>query len=73
MEAKNDPAIITDSEFLELLHAAKQQQPEAMLRIIELFQEDIETISQRIRIPREDAVSHIVTELLAYTQVKDLS
>ncbi|WP_245236117.1 hypothetical protein [Paenibacillus sonchi] len=64
METKNDTAAITDREFVELLHAAKQQQPEAILKIIGLFQEDIEAVSQRIRIPREDAVSHIVTELL---------
>jgi hypothetical protein len=73
MEAKNAPAAITDREFVELLHAAKQQQPEAVLRIVELFWEDIQTISQRIRIPREDAVSHIVTELLAYIQSDDTS
>ncbi|MEK3880666.1 MULTISPECIES: hypothetical protein [unclassified Paenibacillus] len=73
METKNDTAAITDCEFVELLQAAKQQQPEAILKIIELFQEDIETVSQRIRIPREDAVSHIVTELLAYIQRNNIS
>ena len=71
MEAKNAPSTITDCEFVELLLAAKQKQPVAMLQIIELFWEDIENISQRIRIPREDAVSHIVTELLTYIQVED--
>lgn len=73
MEAKNAPAAITDREFVELLLAARQKQPEAMLRIIELFQEDIKTISQRIRIPQEDAISHIVTELLAYIQGENTS
>ncbi len=56
MEEKNDSAIITDHEFLILLQAAKQKDPEAMLRIIELFQGDIENISRTIRIPREDAL-----------------
>ncbi|MDH6674964.1 hypothetical protein M2277_005663 [Paenibacillus sp. LBL] len=68
MEEKNDSAIITDHEFLILLQAAKQKDPEAMLRIIELFQGDIENISRTIRIPREDALSHIITELLEYIQ-----
>lgn len=73
MEKKNASAVITDREFVELLLAAKQKQPEAMLQIIKLFQEDIEAVSQYIRIPREDAISHIVTELLTYIQVKDTS
>lgn len=73
MEKKNASAVITDREFVELLLAAKQKQPDAMLQIIKLFQEDIEAVSQRIRIPREDAISHIVTELLTYIQVEDTS
>ena len=71
MEAKNAPAAITDSEFADLLTAVRQKQPEAMLQIIELFQEDIETVSQCILIPREDAISHIVTEILNFIQAGD--
>lgn len=71
MEAKNAPAAITDSEFADLLTAVRQKQPEAMLQIIELFQEDIEMVSQRILLPREDAISHIVTEILSFIQAGD--
>lgn len=68
MEEKNASAIITNHEFLMLLQAARQKDSGAMLRIIELFQGDIENISKMIRIPREDALSHIITELLEYIQ-----
>lgn len=71
MEAKDAPAAVSDSQFAELLTAARQKQPEAMLRIIELFQEDIEMVSKHILISREDAISHIVTEILAFIQVED--
>ncbi|QQZ64686.1 hypothetical protein JI735_34285 (plasmid) [Paenibacillus sonchi] len=73
VETKNDTAVITDHEFVETAACGQAKQPEVMLRIIERFQGDIETISQRIRIPREDAVSHIVTELFAYIYVEDTS
>ncbi|WP_160036963.1 helix-turn-helix domain-containing protein [Paenibacillus sp. An7] len=68
MEEKDVSAVITDSEFLKLLQEAKQGEPEAMLKIIDLYQEDIEKISKAIRIPKEDAVSHIITELIEYIQ-----
>ncbi|RRJ64200.1 hypothetical protein EHV15_15680 [Paenibacillus oralis] len=70
MEEKNAATAITDREFVMLVQAAKQQQPEAMLRIIALFQEDIEKISRKIRIPKEDAVSHLITGLLEYVQAE---
>ncbi|MGC6589112.1 helix-turn-helix domain-containing protein [Paenibacillus sp. Dod16] len=68
MEEKNASTIISDHEFLILLQAAKQKDSEAMLQIIELFRGDIENISRTIRIPREDALSHIITELLEFIQ-----
>lgn len=68
MEEKNASTVITDDEFVVLLQAAKKGQSEAMLNIIELFRDDIERVSRTIRIPREDAVSHITTELLEYVQ-----
>ncbi|MEK3761670.1 hypothetical protein MKZ07_25085 [Paenibacillus sp. FSL P4-0338] len=71
MEAKNAPAAITDSEFADLLTGVRLKQPEAMLQIIELFQEDIEMVSQCILLPREDVISHIVTEILNFIQAGD--
>ena len=69
MEAKNDPAAITDREFLALLHAARQDDQEAMLQLIELFKNDILRSSRYIHLPQEDAVAEIVVELLQF--IKD--
>ncbi|WP_215177651.1 helix-turn-helix domain-containing protein [Paenibacillus albidus] len=68
MEAKDDPAIIGDSEFTALLNAARQQDPEAMLQLIELFKEDILRLSKVIYMPEEDVVSEIVLEFLEFVQ-----
>jgi len=64
MEAKNASAAISDREFIALLEAARRKDEEAMLRIIALFQEDIEKASKYIALPAEDAAAHIVLELL---------
>lgn len=72
MEEKNASSAITDNEFVILLQEAKKGQSEALLNIIELFRDDIERVSRTIRIPREDAVSHIVTELLEYVQSESI-
>ncbi|GGF66485.1 hypothetical protein GCM10010912_09330 [Paenibacillus albidus] len=68
MEAKDDPAIIGDSEFTALLNAARQQDPEAMLQLIELFKADILRLSKVIYMPEEDVVSEIVLEFLEFVQ-----
>ncbi|WP_160037238.1 hypothetical protein [Paenibacillus sp. An7] len=68
MEEKDATTVITDREFLKLLQEARQKESEAMLQIIELYQDDIEKISNSIRIPKEDAKSHIIVELLEYIQ-----
>lgn len=69
MEEKNASSAISDDEFLIMLKAAKQKKPDAMLQIVELFREDIEKVSQTIRIPHDDAVSEIVVELLEFVQL----
>jgi len=66
MEAKNDPTIIPDSEFLDLLHSAKHNNPESMMELIELYKGDILRLSQFIHMPQEDAVSHIIVEFLEF-------
>ena len=66
MEAKNDTETIPDSEFLDLLHSAKQDDHESMLELIELFKEDILRLSKFIYMPQEDAISQIVLEFLEY-------
>lgn len=69
MEAKNDPAAIPDSEFLALLRAARADDHDAMLQLIELFKNDIMRSSRYIHLPQEDAVAEIVVELLQF--IKD--
>lgn len=66
METKNDQPTITDREFLALLHAAQNDDPDAMLQLIDLFKEDIVKASQFIQLPKEDAVAEIVVELLEF-------
>ncbi|MFC3749426.1 hypothetical protein [Paenibacillus sp. GCM10012306] len=68
METKDDPGIIPDREILELLRAAKQRNTEAMLRLINLYEEDILRISKFIHLPEEDAVSTIILEFLEFIQ-----
>ncbi|MFF2909276.1 helix-turn-helix domain-containing protein [Paenibacillus sp. NPDC057934] len=68
METKDDPGIIPDREILELLRAAKQGDTEAMLQLIDLYEEDILRISKFIHLPEEDAVSTIVLEFLEFIQ-----
>ncbi|WP_337035088.1 hypothetical protein [Paenibacillus illinoisensis] len=64
MEKENDPRIITDSELLGLIEAAKKRDPAAMLKLIELYKEDIVRISNFIYMPTEDAISAITLEFL---------
>ncbi|MFC7677677.1 hypothetical protein [Paenibacillus sp. GCM10028914] len=71
METKNDQAIVTDREFIALLHAAQKNDPEAMLQLIDLFKEDIMRASQYIQLPQEDAVAEIVVELLEFIKGRE--
>ncbi|MCW3795405.1 hypothetical protein OM416_27740 [Paenibacillus sp. LS1] len=64
MEKKNDNPIITDRELLRLIEAAKQKDTLAMLKLIELYKEDIVRISNFIYMPTEDAISAITLEFL---------
>ncbi|MBT2288990.1 hypothetical protein J7E73_07555 [Paenibacillus albidus] len=50
------------------MNAARQQDPEAMLQLIELFKEDILRLSKVIYMPEEDVVSEIVLEFLEFVQ-----
>lgn len=71
MEAKNDTEIIPDSEFLDLLQLAKQNDPESTLQLIELFKGDILRLSKFIHMPQEDAVSQIIVEFLEFIKSND--
>ncbi|MGV2686966.1 hypothetical protein GNF82_22155, partial [Clostridium perfringens] len=53
MEKKNDPKVISDREFMTLLQAAKQNDDQAILQLIDLYKDDILRISQYIYMPQE--------------------
>lgn len=72
METQNDRAIISDLELLELLQAAKQKDTLAMLKLIEIYNEDILRISQYIKMPKEDAISAIIVEFLDLLQATEV-
>ncbi|MHA6533404.1 hypothetical protein [Paenibacillus sp. BAC0078] len=72
METQNDPPIISDFELLELLQAAKQKDTFAMLKLIEIYNEDILRISEYIKMPKEDAISAIIVEFLDLLQATEV-
>ncbi|MFS0838472.1 helix-turn-helix domain-containing protein [Paenibacillus sp. 1P03SA] len=65
MEKENAPLPISDEEFLQLVRLSKDGDPEAMLRLLQVFEDDILKISRYIRMSREDAVQSIVTDFIA--------
>ncbi|WP_438496216.1 hypothetical protein [Paenibacillus sp. IHBB 3054] len=71
METKNDSAIISDCEFMKLLQGAKQKNPEAMIKLIDLYKEDILQLSKYIHLPKEDAISLITLEFLELIQAEE--
>lgn len=66
MEAQNDPRIVPDDEFLNLLHKAKQNDTDAMLKLIDMYKGDIMRVSRYIHTSNEDAVSDIILEFLEF-------
>lgn len=65
METKDDQRVIPDDEeFLNLLQRARDNDPDATLKLIELFKGDIVHISKYIYMSEEDAVSDIILEFL---------
>ncbi|AZK45311.1 hypothetical protein [Paenibacillus lentus] len=68
METKDARKVISDDKLLELLNLAKKQDPEAMLRLIDLYKEEIQQVSKFIRLPEEDAISTIILEFLELIQ-----
>ncbi|GIP20107.1 MULTISPECIES: hypothetical protein [Paenibacillus] len=66
MEKENDPAIIPDHVFLRLLQQSRNHDEEATLKLLELFEGDIDHLSKYIYMPREDAASQIIVEFLEF-------
>lgn len=66
MEKKNASTIISDSQFIALLEATKNNDEEATMQLIELFKADIVHSSKYIHLPQEEAIASIIVEFLAY-------
>lgn len=64
MENKDSSIPISEIEFLNLLSLAKQDDSEAILKLLEFFREDILALSKYIHIDREDAIQSMILELI---------
>lgn len=71
MEEKNHSTDISNADFRALIEAAKKKDPEATLKLIELFKKDIQHISRFIYLPMEEATSEIVVEFLVFLQKEE--
>jgi len=66
MEEKNVEPIISENQFIELLTVAKNNEPAAILELLNLFNPDIQKLSRYIYLPPEDAASEFITEFLEF-------
>ncbi|WP_059051052.1 hypothetical protein [Paenibacillus senegalimassiliensis] len=72
METKNDQRTVpNDEEFLSLLSKVKENDPDSILELIDLFKGDIAHVSQFIHSSREDAVADIILEFLEMIREED--
>ncbi|OKP83258.1 hypothetical protein A3844_22650 [Paenibacillus helianthi] len=61
-EVASEP--ITNSEFLNLLNAARNKDSDATLQLLELYKPDILRLGRFIHLPKEDVSSEIIVEFL---------
>ncbi|WP_244315611.1 helix-turn-helix domain-containing protein [Paenibacillus brasilensis] len=65
MEKESTPRIISDDEFMKLVKLAQTQSDvEAMNAIFQYFDQDIKRLSKLLRMPKEDAIQSMKTQLL---------
>lgn len=64
MEKKGDVEVISDDELLKLIIEVQNNDKHAMQRIIQLFEKDMIELSRYIRMPQEDALQSMKTELM---------
>lgn len=72
MEKESASIPLTDSEFIALLHLAKQGDQEAILTLIHYFEQDISRLTRYIRLPREDAEQSLIAEMIDLFKNKEL-
>lgn len=71
MEKKDAPIPISETEFQNLLSLAKQNDSEAILKLLVFFREDILALSRYIHTDREDAVQSMILELIELFKKSD--
>ncbi|MBN3525201.1 helix-turn-helix domain-containing protein [Paenibacillus apiarius] len=64
MEKEFPQNVITETEFLELIQRAQGDDKEAMLQIIELYEQEMIDLSRYIKMPKEDALQAMITGLI---------
>ncbi|MCY9763161.1 helix-turn-helix domain-containing protein [Paenibacillus alvei] len=62
---KEDPTFsISEIEFLNLLHLAKQNDTDAILKLLKFFENDMLYLSRYIRMPKEDSLQSMSLALI---------
>ncbi|MEE4565827.1 helix-turn-helix domain-containing protein [Paenibacillus polymyxa] len=65
MEEKSSSRIMSDDEFMKLVKLAQTKSDvEAMNAIFQYFDQDIKRLSKLLRMPKEDAIQSMKTQLL---------
>jgi len=64
METKYVEAVISNDELAKLIAMAKGGDKAAMIKIINLYREDIQNSSRYIKMSKEDAFQSIITDFI---------
>ncbi|WP_172195732.1 hypothetical protein [Saccharibacillus qingshengii] len=70
MEEKIPKVPLSDAEFLILREQVRLRQPEAIIKVIEVFDEDIKQLSKYMRMSYEEARHTLIVELLTIFQTE---
>lgn len=66
MEAEIAGTSVSDAEFPGLLRRSRAGDSEALRRVVELLEPDIEQLSRQMRMDRSDAAQTLRTELIGW-------
>lgn len=72
MEKKDSTIALTENEFMTLLNQAQNDDPDAMLKLLQFFEPDMLRHVQFIQMPREDALQHMRLTLIELIQSSKL-
>ncbi|GBG11027.1 hypothetical protein PAT3040_05806 [Paenibacillus agaridevorans] len=64
MEKENPQVALTEDEFMSLVSQAQNQDPDAMLKLLEFFEPEMLWHTRFIRMPQEDALQHMRLALI---------